>query len=93
MYSGIPPYTCAGSLVLSRIPMCHMQILTPVQDPDMLHAKPCAGNPYAGAAFPQCQPFLIPIQAPNASHTKSLHVYRLPKSQIIAYARAALRQL
>ncbi|MBW0538352.1 hypothetical protein O181_078067 [Austropuccinia psidii MF-1] len=65
----------------------------PVQDPNVLHAKPCTVNPYARAAFLQCQQFLTPFQAPNASPTKSLRVYRLPIIQIIAYARAASQQL
>ncbi|MBW0497338.1 hypothetical protein O181_037053 [Austropuccinia psidii MF-1] len=93
MYDGMPPYTCPGSLVLSRIPMCHRQFLTPVQDPNVLHAKPCTVNPYARAAFQQCQKFLTPVQAPNSSHAKYLCLYRLPKIQIIAYARAVLKQL
>ncbi|MBW0487839.1 hypothetical protein O181_027554 [Austropuccinia psidii MF-1] len=70
-----------------------LQFLTPVQDPNALHAKPCAVNPYAGAAFQQFQQFLTPVQAPNASHAKSLCMYRLPTIPIIAYARAALQQL
>ncbi|MBW0580214.1 hypothetical protein O181_119929 [Austropuccinia psidii MF-1] len=64
----------------------------PVQDPDALYAKPCAVNPYAGAAFQQCQKFLTPFQAPKSSYAKSLCLYRLPKIQIIAYAREASRQ-
>ncbi|MBW0525004.1 hypothetical protein O181_064719 [Austropuccinia psidii MF-1] len=78
---------------LSRIPTRHRQFLTPVQDPDMLHAKPCTVNPYAVAAFRQCQQFLTPVQAPKTSHSKSLHMYRLPTIPIIAYAKAAWRQL
>ncbi|MBW0512594.1 hypothetical protein O181_052309 [Austropuccinia psidii MF-1] len=93
MFGGMPLYACACSLVLSRIPMHHRQFLTPVQDPDALHAKPCAVNPYSGAAFRKCQQFLTPVQAPNASHTKSLCLYRLPTIQIITYAREALQQL
>ncbi|MBW0487409.1 hypothetical protein O181_027124 [Austropuccinia psidii MF-1] len=88
MYGGMPLYACPGSLILSRIPTCRTQILMPVQDPNTLHAKPCTGE-----AFQQCQQFPTPVQAPNASHTKSLRLYRLPTIQIIAYARAALPQL
>ncbi|MBW0506742.1 hypothetical protein O181_046457 [Austropuccinia psidii MF-1] len=62
------PYASPGSLVLSRIPTHHTQILMPVHDPDASHTKPCTVNPYARAAFPQCQQFLTPVQAPNASH-------------------------
>ncbi|MBW0575188.1 hypothetical protein O181_114903 [Austropuccinia psidii MF-1] len=64
----------------------------PVQDPDALHAKPCAVNPYSGAALQQCQKFLTPVQAPKASHAKSLRLYRLQTIQTIAYAREASRQ-
>ncbi|MBW0510415.1 hypothetical protein O181_050130 [Austropuccinia psidii MF-1] len=73
--------------------MHHRQFLKPVQDPEALHAKPCAVNPYARAALQQCQQFLTPVQATNASHRKSLRLYRLLTIQIIAYARAALGQL
>ncbi|MBW0500293.1 hypothetical protein O181_040008 [Austropuccinia psidii MF-1] len=48
-----------------------------------------AVTPYAGAAFWQCQQFLIPFQAPNASHAKSLCLYRFPTIQIIPYAAEA----
>ncbi|MBW0511019.1 hypothetical protein O181_050734 [Austropuccinia psidii MF-1] len=65
----------------------------PVQDPDALHANPCAVNPYAWEAFQQCQQLLTPVQASDASHTNSLRLYRLPTIQIIGYARAALQQL
>ncbi|MBW0512345.1 hypothetical protein O181_052060 [Austropuccinia psidii MF-1] len=68
MYGGMPPYACPGSLVLSRIPTRHRQVLTPVQDPNGLHAKPCTVNPYARAAFQKCQQFLMPVQAPNNSN-------------------------
>ncbi|MBW0490848.1 hypothetical protein O181_030563 [Austropuccinia psidii MF-1] len=78
---------------LSRIPTRHRQFLTPVQDANVLHAKPCAVDPYAGAAFQQCQQFLTPVQAPNASHTKSLGVYRLLTTQIISNTREVLQQL
>ncbi|MBW0500361.1 hypothetical protein O181_040076 [Austropuccinia psidii MF-1] len=80
-------------LEVFMIPMCHTQILTPVQDPDASNAKPCAVNPYARAAFRQCQQFLMPVQAPDASHTKSLCLYRMLTIQIIPYAGAASRQL
>ncbi|MBW0484204.1 hypothetical protein O181_023919 [Austropuccinia psidii MF-1] len=78
---------------LSRIPTHHTQILTPVQDPDASHAKPCAVDPYSREAFQQCQQFLTPFQAPNLSHTKSLCLYRFPTIEIIAYRRAAPGQL
>ncbi|MBW0483692.1 hypothetical protein O181_023407 [Austropuccinia psidii MF-1] len=93
MYSGMPLYACPVSLVLSRIPMHHMQILTPFQDPNASHAKPCAANTYAREAFQQCQKFFTPVQAPNVSHTKSLGLYRFPTIQIIPYAGEASRQL
>ncbi|MBW0519817.1 hypothetical protein O181_059532 [Austropuccinia psidii MF-1] len=82
-----------ATVCLSRIPMHHREFLMPVQDPDALHAKPCAVNPYAGAAFQQSQKFLMLAQAPNASNAKSLCLYRLPTIHIIPYARAALQQL
>ncbi|MBW0593222.1 hypothetical protein O181_132937 [Austropuccinia psidii MF-1] len=73
----MPPYAWRGSLLLfahkslhlSRIPTLHTQILTPNQDPDASHVKPCAVNPYAGAASHKCQKFLMLVQAPNTSHT------------------------
>ncbi|MBW0574880.1 hypothetical protein O181_114595 [Austropuccinia psidii MF-1] len=68
--------------------MHHTQILTPAQDPNASHTKPCAGE-----AFRQCPQFLMPVQAPNTSQAKSLHLYSLPAIQIIAYARASSRQL
>ncbi|MBW0480321.1 hypothetical protein O181_020036 [Austropuccinia psidii MF-1] len=86
----MPLYACPGSLVLSRIPT---QILILVQDPNASHAKPCAVNPYARAAFPQYQKFLTPVQAPNASHAKYLCLYMFPTIQIIPYARVASKQL
>ncbi|MBW0561885.1 hypothetical protein O181_101600 [Austropuccinia psidii MF-1] len=72
MYSGMPPYSwrvflllfAHKSLHLSRIPTLHTQILTPNQDPDASHVKPCAG-----AASQKCQQFLMLVQAPNTSHT------------------------
>ncbi|MBW0525118.1 hypothetical protein O181_064833 [Austropuccinia psidii MF-1] len=82
-----------ATIRLSRIPRCHMQILTPVQDPNASNAKHCAVNPYAGAAFQQCQQFLTPVQAPGASNTKSLHLYRFPTIQIIPYNGAASQKL
>ncbi|MBW0495649.1 hypothetical protein O181_035364 [Austropuccinia psidii MF-1] len=39
-----------------------------IQDPNTSHTKPCAVNPYAGAASRQCQQFLMLVQDPNASH-------------------------
>ncbi|MBW0471638.1 hypothetical protein O181_011353 [Austropuccinia psidii MF-1] len=45
-----------------------MQILTPVQDPNASHAKPCTVNPCAGEASRKCQHFLMLFQALNASH-------------------------
>ncbi|MBW0487746.1 hypothetical protein O181_027461 [Austropuccinia psidii MF-1] len=74
-----------ATIRLSRIPTHHTQILTPVQDPDASHAKPCAVNPYAREAFHQCQQFLTPVQPLKASHTKSLRLYRFPTIQIISY--------
>ncbi|MBW0519885.1 hypothetical protein O181_059600 [Austropuccinia psidii MF-1] len=65
----------------------------PIQDPNTSHAKPCTVNPYSGAAFQKFQQFLMPVQAPDASHTKSLHFYRFPTIQIIPYACAASQQL
>ncbi|MBW0476204.1 hypothetical protein O181_015919 [Austropuccinia psidii MF-1] len=93
MFGGIPPYAWLGSLVLSRVPTQHTQILMPLQDPDASHAKPCTVNPYAGAAFQQCQQFLTPVPAPNVSCTKSFFLYRFPTIQIIAYSGAASQQL
>ncbi|MBW0554816.1 hypothetical protein O181_094531 [Austropuccinia psidii MF-1] len=90
MYGGMPPYVCPGSLVLPRIPTRHTQILMPVQDSNVSHTKPCAVNPYTREAF---QKFLTPFQAPETSHAKSLRLYMFPTIQIIAYARAASRQL
>ncbi|MBW0478310.1 hypothetical protein O181_018025 [Austropuccinia psidii MF-1] len=78
---------------LSRILTHHTQILTPVQDHNASHAKTCAVNPYASAAFQQCQQLLTPVQAPDTSHRNSLCLYRFPTIQIIAYAGAALQQL
>ncbi|MBW0584955.1 hypothetical protein O181_124670 [Austropuccinia psidii MF-1] len=89
----MPPYTCPGSLVLSRILTNHTQIRMPVQDPHASHTKPFATNPYAEAAFRQSQQVLKSFQAPNASQAKSLRLYSCPTIQIIAYARAASRQL
>ncbi|MBW0469943.1 hypothetical protein O181_009658 [Austropuccinia psidii MF-1] len=74
MYNGMPPYTCSGSILffshksfrLSRMPMLHMQILMPVQDPNTSNSKPCAGT-----ASRQCLQFLMLVQAPNASHTNT----------------------
>ncbi|MBW0494228.1 hypothetical protein O181_033943 [Austropuccinia psidii MF-1] len=63
-----------------------MQILTPVQDPNASHTKLCAVNPYAEEAFQQCQPFLMLVHSPEASHAKSLCLYRFPTIQIIPYA-------
>ncbi|MBW0521940.1 hypothetical protein O181_061655 [Austropuccinia psidii MF-1] len=54
-----------------------MQIPTPVQDPNSLHAKPCAVNPYTGAASQQCQQFLMLVPAPNASHANP-YVVQVP---------------
>ncbi|MBW0550545.1 hypothetical protein O181_090260 [Austropuccinia psidii MF-1] len=56
------------SLHFTRIPTLHTQILTPVQDPNTSHAKPCAVNPYAREASQQCQQFFRLFQAPNTSH-------------------------
>ncbi|MBW0486314.1 hypothetical protein O181_026029 [Austropuccinia psidii MF-1] len=78
-----------ATIRLSRIPTHHKKFLTPVQDPNTLHKKPCTVNPYAGEAFQQWQQFLMPVQDPNASHTNSLRLYRIPTIQIIAYARSA----
>ncbi|MBW0544832.1 hypothetical protein O181_084547 [Austropuccinia psidii MF-1] len=100
----MPPCACPVSqhftckyLHLSRIPTLHMQIPTPVQDPNASHAKPCTVNPYTGAASQQCQQCLMLVQAPNASHANpyvvqvpdnsnsSLRLCRLPtiKTQIL----------
>ncbi|MBW0531493.1 hypothetical protein O181_071208 [Austropuccinia psidii MF-1] len=49
---------------LTRIPRHHTQILTPVQDPNASHAKPCTINPYAGAAFQKYQK--IPYACPGS---------------------------
>ncbi|MBW0502288.1 hypothetical protein O181_042003 [Austropuccinia psidii MF-1] len=65
--------------------MHHMQIHIPVQDPDASHAKPCAVNPYAGAAFQQCQQFLTAVQAPS-SCTGSLHCGSLLTAPTLPYA-------
>ncbi|MBW0499181.1 hypothetical protein O181_038896 [Austropuccinia psidii MF-1] len=81
----MPLYACPGSLVLSRIPTHHTQILMPVQDPQASHTKPCTVNPWAGAALHKCQPFLTPVQAPDTPHAKSLCLYRFPTIQIIPY--------
>ncbi|MBW0557604.1 hypothetical protein O181_097319 [Austropuccinia psidii MF-1] len=64
-----------------------------VQDPNTSHAKPCAVNPNAKEAFWQCQQVLMPFQAPDGSHAKSLRLYRFPTIQIIPYDEAASQQL
>ncbi|MBW0533256.1 hypothetical protein O181_072971 [Austropuccinia psidii MF-1] len=79
-----------ATVCLSRIPTLHKQILMLVKDPNASHAKPFTVNPYAWAAFQQCQQYLMPVQAPEASHAKSLGLYRFPTLQITAYAGAAL---
>ncbi|MBW0589131.1 hypothetical protein O181_128846 [Austropuccinia psidii MF-1] len=79
MYSGISPYTRPGcflffahtSLHFSRIPTLQTQILTPVQDPNTSHAKPCTVNPYAREAFKKFQKLLRLAQAPNSSHANT----------------------
>ncbi|MBW0492045.1 hypothetical protein O181_031760 [Austropuccinia psidii MF-1] len=99
MYGGMPPYACPGPLVLSRIPTRRTQILTPVQDPDTSHTKPCTVNPYAGEAFQKLRHFLMRVQDPNTSRANpyswagsqsfmctSLHLYRFPTIQTIPYA-------
>ncbi|MBW0516342.1 hypothetical protein O181_056057 [Austropuccinia psidii MF-1] len=73
MYSGMPPYSCPGCLVLSRILMCHTQILMPAQDPDALHPKPCAVNPYTGSG-------LGLVQDPDVSHANP---HACPESRCI----------
>ncbi|MBW0475483.1 hypothetical protein O181_015198 [Austropuccinia psidii MF-1] len=65
-------------LFLFRIPTLHMKILTPVQDPNASNTKPCAVNPYDGAATQKCQQFLMLFQGPNASNT---HPYACTGSQ------------
>ncbi|MBW0572302.1 hypothetical protein O181_112017 [Austropuccinia psidii MF-1] len=87
MYGGMPPYACPGSLVLSRIPTCHTQILIPVQDPNTSHTKPCAVNPYAGEAFQQCQQILIPVQVPDNSNN-CLHQGSLATAPSLPYVGA-----
>ncbi|MBW0489590.1 hypothetical protein O181_029305 [Austropuccinia psidii MF-1] len=52
-----------------RIPKLHMQILTPVQDPNASHARPCAVNPYTREASEKFQQLLRLLQAPKASQT------------------------
>ncbi|MBW0515675.1 hypothetical protein O181_055390 [Austropuccinia psidii MF-1] len=51
------------------MPTLHTQIPMPIQDPDASNVKSCPVNPYAGAASPQFQKFLMLVQAPNTSHT------------------------
>ncbi|MBW0508228.1 hypothetical protein O181_047943 [Austropuccinia psidii MF-1] len=82
-----------------------MQILTPVQDPNASHSKPCALHPYAGAASQQCKQFLTLFQAPDSSHSNpytctgsqhftrtSLCLCRFPTIQTIPYAWEASQQ-
>ncbi|MBW0465754.1 hypothetical protein O181_005469 [Austropuccinia psidii MF-1] len=57
-----------STVPLSRIPMRHTQILTPVQDPYALHAKPWAVNPYACPGF-QC--FTCKVLTPVQAHDNS----------------------
>ncbi|MBW0538083.1 hypothetical protein O181_077798 [Austropuccinia psidii MF-1] len=61
------------------MPTLHTQILTPVLDPNTSNAKPCTVNPYARAASQQLQCFLMPVQAPNASHTNP-YIVQAPKN-------------
>ncbi|MBW0528729.1 hypothetical protein O181_068444 [Austropuccinia psidii MF-1] len=83
MYGGMPPYACPGcllflaheSLRFSRIPTLHMQIITPVLDPDSVHT-----NPYTCTGSQQFKPLLPLGQAPDNSNN-SLRWCRLPTLQ------------
>ncbi|MBW0465319.1 hypothetical protein O181_005034 [Austropuccinia psidii MF-1] len=82
MYIGMPPYSCPCSLLLSRSPTLRTKTLMPFQDPNALHAKPCAGE-----ASQQFQQFLMLFRAPNSSHANpytcksSLQFKQLPMLQ------------
>ncbi|MBW0467070.1 hypothetical protein O181_006785 [Austropuccinia psidii MF-1] len=78
-YPGSLIFFAHKSLCFSRIPTLHMQILTPVQDPDSVHA-----NPYACTGSQEFKPLLPPGQAPENSNN-SLHWCRLPTIQTIPY--------
>ncbi|MBW0471418.1 hypothetical protein O181_011133 [Austropuccinia psidii MF-1] len=84
-------------LCLSRIPTLHTQILTPVQDPNTSHAKPCAVNPYTGSSSQQCQHpensdiSLCQCRLPTL-HIQILTLCRFPTIQAIPYAGAGFQQ-
>ncbi|MBW0554212.1 hypothetical protein O181_093927 [Austropuccinia psidii MF-1] len=82
-----------GEKAMAIMRLAREQAITSGMDPKASHAKPCTVNPYAGAAFQQCQQFLTPVQAPDASHAKSLCLYRFPTTQIVPYAGEASQQL
>ncbi|MBW0573375.1 hypothetical protein O181_113090 [Austropuccinia psidii MF-1] len=65
----MPSYMCPGLLLLSRMPMLHMQILMLVQVPTMLKVPYASHtNHHACTSSRQFKNPLTAMQAPNNSH-------------------------
>ncbi|MBW0566870.1 hypothetical protein O181_106585 [Austropuccinia psidii MF-1] len=79
----MPPHACPCSLLLSKIPTLHMQILMPGQPPNNANTSLCFSR------LPMLHtPILTLVQVPDNSNN-SLHWGSLPTTPTLPYAGAS----